>query len=696
MFRQAAIWLLLVGVLVGGCARSTVDTPEPSSSTQKTSMQDVPLIPREVLFGNPQRAQARISPDGQWLSFLAPVEGVLNVWVAPVGDLSQAEAVTEDKIRGISSHRWAYDGKHILYRQDKGGDENWHVYATHVETRSTKDLTPIEGVNAQIEDVSHHFPNEILIGLNDRDPRLHDIWRVNLETGERELVQENHGVAGYVTDDHFRVRLSMNYTPQGGQLWQVPENGDEETDPKGKSKITWKDFQKFGPEDAMNSGPSGFDKTGQVFYYEDSRDRDTAGLFAMDLSTNEVKLLADDPRCDVGGIVAHPTEKNIQAVSFTFARREWKILDDSIAEDFEYLKSVEDGEFLITSRTLDDSVWTVAYILDNGPVKFYRYEREQAREAHYLFSSRDDLDDYPLVKMHAPVIKSRDGLNLVCYLSLPPGSDPDGDGRPDQPVPMVLDVHGGPWARDGWGFNAYHQWLANRGYAVLNVNFRGSTGFGKKFGNAANGEWSGKMHDDLLDAVEWAVQEGIAMPEKIAIMGGSYGGYATLVGLTFTPEVFACGVDIVGPSSLITLMENIPPYWGPFLPVMKLRVGDWETDEGKAQLLKMSPLSHVEKIERPLLIGQGANDPRVTQVEADQIVAAMTEKGIPVTYVLYPDEGHGFRVPANRMSFNAVTEAFLAKHLAGRFEPVGDDFEGASILVPTGAKDVPGLAEALK
>ncbi|MEM9657883.1 MAG: S9 family peptidase, partial [Planctomycetota bacterium] len=312
-----------------------------------------------------------------------------------------------------------------------------------------------------------------------------------------------------------------------------------------------------------------------------------------------------------------------------------------------------------------------------------------------LFSSRDDLDEYELVKMHTPVIPSRDGLDLVAYLSLPPGSDPDGDGVPDSPKPLVLDVHGGPWARDSWGYNPYHQWLANRGYAVLNVNYRGSTGFGKDFVNAANGEWAGKMHDDLVDAVNWAVDNKIADGDKVCIMGGSYGGYATLVGLTFTPELFACGVDIVGPSSLVTLLQNVPPYWAPFMPVMKVRVGDVDTEEGREELLKRSPLTLVDKIERPLLIGQGANDPRVTQLEADQIVKAMESRDIPVTYVLYPDEGHGFSLEENRMSFNAVTEAFLAEYLGGRMEPIGDDFEGASLHVPAGAEVVPGIKDAL-
>ena len=726
MFTELTLWTVVVSMLLGGCTQSETKTKpalpaaesvgetkpaaapstvaadstatetsdsKPDSpaaagpATEPDAMEKTPLIPREVLFGNPQRAQARLSHDGKWLSYQAPVDGVLNIWVAPADDLSKAQAVTEEKVRPISGHSWAFDNQHILYVQDKNGDENFHLYATDVVTRETKDLTPIEGVRAELQEASEKFPNEVLVGLNDRDKRYHDIWRINIQTGEKQLVQQNSGVAGYLTDDDYRVRMAMNYTPTGGQVLQVPETEGDTS--------KWKDFLEFGPEDGMTSGPAGFDKTGQTLYLEDSRNRNTAGLFTMDLKTGETTLIADDPRTDVGGVLVHPTEKNIQAVSFTYARTEWKILDPAIAPDIEFLKKFQDGEFIVTSRTQDDSQWTVAYILDNGPVKFYRYLRTPERKMVFLFNNRDDLADYPLVKMHDRVIKSRDGLDLVCYLSLPPGVDADGDGVPDHPVPLILDVHGGPWSRDGWGLNGTHQWLANRGYAVLNVNYRGSTGFGKEFLNASNGEWSGKMHNDLLDAVQWAIDQKIADKDKVAIMGGSYGGYATLVGLTYTPDTFACGVDIVGPSSLVTLLQNVPDYWQPFMPVMKMRVGDVNTEEGRAALLQRSPLTLVDKIKRPLLIGQGANDPRVKQAEADQIVKAMTDKKIPVTYVLYPDEGHGFHRPENNTSFNAVTEAFLAEQLGGRFQPVGDDFKGSTITVPTGADHVPGLEQAL-
>jgi len=338
--------------------------------------------------------------------------------------------------------------------------------------------------------------------------------------------------------------------------------------------------------------------------------------------------------------------------------------------------------------------WMVAYVVDDGPVQYYRYNRGE-KSAEFLFTQRMALEGLSLANMHPVVIKSRDGLDLVSYYTLPVGSDSDFDGRPDEPLPMVLFVHGGPWARDNWGYNSVHQWLANRGYVVLSVNFRSSTGFGKEFTNAGNLEWGNKMHDDLIDAVNWTVQEGIANPDQVAIMGGSYGGYATLWGMTNSSDTFACGVDIVGISNLVTLLETIPPYWEPQIELFATRVGDHRTEEGRAFLTRRSPLTYVDQIEKPLLIGQGANDPRVRQAESDQIVQAMQDANIPVTYLLYTDEGHGFARPENRLSFFAVTDAFLAEHLGGRYEPIGDDFEGSSIIVQSGAEDVPGLAEAI-
>ena len=334
--------------------------------------------------------------------------------------------------------------------------------------------------------------------------------------------------------------------------------------------------------------------------------------------------------------------------------------------------------------------------MDTGPVRYYRYDRG-TKKADFLFTNRRELEGKPLAKMHPIVIKSRDGMNLVSYLTLPSWTDPDLDGRPAKPVPMVLFVHGGPWARDNWGYNPYHQWLANRGYAVLSVNFRGSTGFGKEFINASNFEWAGKMHDDLLDAVDWAIKPRASRARiKSASWAAATAAMQPLVGLTFTPDTFACGVDIVGPSNLLTLLNSIPPYWAPMVEVFTKRVGDHRTEDGKKLLTERSPLTYVDKIRKPLLIGQGANDPRVKQAESDQIVEAMKKRNIPVTYVLYPDEGHGFRRPENSKSFNAVAESFLAEHLGGRFEPMSEDLTGSSIQIPEGVDSIKGLPDSVK
>jgi dipeptidyl aminopeptidase/acylaminoacyl peptidase len=636
------------------------------------------------LFGNPDRASVQLSPDGQRISYLAPLEGVLNVWVGPTDSPESARPVTRDQARGIRFYGWTYTNDHLAYIQDKDGDENWHVYIVDLASGDIRDLTPIEGVQARIQETSPQFPEELLIGLNDRNPQLHDVYRINIVTGTSELVQQNDGFAGFLTDENFNVRFALRLTSDGGsEMLRLTETGH------------WERFIKVDMEDTLTTSPIGFDKTGSVMYLVDSRGRNTAALTSLNLDTGELTLIAEDDRADVSDTVAHPTEKTLQAVAFTYLRKEWQTLDPSIAPDLDYLRTVADGDIEVTSRTLDNRHWIVAYLLDNGPVRYYHYDREQ-KDARFLFTNRKALEGLPLARMHPVSIKSRDNRDLVSYYTLPLDSDQEEDGHPDHPLPAVLLVHGGPWHRDDWGYNPLHQLLANRGYAVLSVNFRGSTGLGKDFINAANLEWGGKMHDDLIDAVQWAIDQGMVDPERVAIMGGSYGGYATLVGMTFTPDIFACGVDIVGPSNLFTLINSIPPYWQPQIELWATRVGDHRTEEGQALLNERSPLSYVDQIRRPLLIGQGANDPRVKQSESDQIVQAMQAKGIPVTYVLYPDEGHGFARPENNLSFFAAAEAFLSKCLGGRHEPVGEDFKGSSITVPSGKEHVPGLAEALQ
>jgi dipeptidyl aminopeptidase/acylaminoacyl peptidase len=691
-FSSSLFMAALFMVACGG-AQTTQSGPDSTESTAKeagaaqhriTGTPSDSLIPRKAFFGDPDRAKARISPDGTRVSYLSPSEGMLNVWVAPVHDLSQATVVTQDRTRPVRRYFWAYTDQHIIYSQDAGGNEDWHVYSVDLQTGKALDLTPLDKVQARIMKVSHKHPRTVVIGLNDRDPRYHDVYKVDIVTGERTLLQQNDGFITFSIDDDYNVRLAARMAEDGGQEVLKPAKGGE-----------WKPLMTIPHADAMTTSMLYVDDKGRTAYLFDSRDRNTSALYSLDLGKLKRKLLAEHDKADASSVLQHPTKNTIQAVSFNHTRREWKILDASIKPDFKSLAELDSGEFTVVDRTRDDRTWVVAFSGADRPVKYYLWDRK-AKKGQFLFTDRKDLEGLELSPMHPVVIESRDGLELVSYLTLPVGSDADGDARPDSPLPMVLLVHGGPWGRDTWGYNPLHQLLANRGYAVLSVNFRGSTGFGKQFVNAADGQWGLTMHDDLLDAVTWATAQGVAQDGKVCIMGGSYGGYATLAGLTFTPETFACGVDIVGPSNLITLLKAIPPYWAPMVNMFKTRVGDWTTKEGEALLTDRSPLTHADKIRRPLLIGQGANDPRVAQRESDQLVEAMQKNNIPVTYVLFPDEGHGFARPANNLAFFAVTEAFLSAHLGGFYQPMSaQDFKGSSITIPVGAKGIPGLPEGV-
>ncbi|MCA9242951.1 MAG: S9 family peptidase [Phycisphaerales bacterium] len=646
------------------------------------------LIPRRALFGNPQRAEVTLSPDGRRLAYLAPVDGVMNIWVATLDDVAGAAPVTSEAGRGVRTYVWAFNSEQILFLKDKEGDENWHVWVCDVSRRESRDVTPIAVdattlVAARIQELSAYFPDEVLIGVNDRDPRLHDIYRVNLRDGSSRRVWENDGAAAAITDDQLNLRLTIGLGQDGSEQYAKIVDGVSEP------------FFAVPHEDALMTIPVGFDSTGKRLYMVDTRGRNTAALVALDMDTGETKPIFADARADVDKWLIHPTQKTVQAVSVNDERRRWVCLDPTVEKDFARLRSVNQGDPIVTSRSLDDRLWTIAFVSDTFGVTYYLYDRRSG-ELTALFSARPDLQAYTLAPMRPASIKARDGLRLVSYLTLPVGSDTDDDGKPESSLPTVLLVHGGPWARDYWGYDPQHQWLANRGYAVLSVNFRGSTGFGKDFVNAGDREWAGRMQDDLLDAVQWAIDDGIADRNRVAIMGGSYGGYATLVGLTSTPDVFACGVDIVGPSSLVTLLESAPPYWQPVIDVFVRRVGDHRTKTGRAELLARSPLSHADQIRKPLLIAHGANDPRVKQAESDQIVDAMRSRAIPVTYVLYPDEGHGFARPENRLSFFAIAEAFLAEHLGGRVEAIGDAFGGSSLRVLAGADQTPGLSDSLR
>jgi dipeptidyl aminopeptidase/acylaminoacyl peptidase len=622
---------LLAVVVIGGCA---------ATGTQGGAAAPG-LLDRATVFGNPSRTQARISPDGRYLSWLAPDEGVLNVFVAPASNPAAARAVTRDRSRGIRAHYWSPSSEHLLYLQDQGGNENHHLYAARADgAGQVRDLTPVaDGVRATLEGLSDRVPGKVLVGLNDREPALSDLYLVDIASGEREHVLENPGYGSIIVDNDLVPRLATQELPEGGARWER-FTGDR-----------WAPFLRIPAEDVLNTYVAGFDATNEQVFLIDSRDRDTAALTAMTLATGDTEVLAADPRADIQTLIQHPRSKVPLAFASEYERRRWQALDDGMATTLAAIAEQVDGDISIVSMTETAETLLLAVDSSVAPLAYYRYDVTPAT-LEKLFDVRPALVGKPLARMQSRVIDARDGVPLVSYLTLPVGSDPDGDGVPAEPLPMVLYVHGGPWARDSYGYNSVHQWLANRGYAL---------------------------------------------PDRVAIMGGSYGGYATLVGVSFTPDRFACGVDIVGPSSLVTLVESFPAYWAPFLANSWFKfVGDPTVSADRSDMLARSPITRVADIRAPLLIGQGQNDPRVTKLESDQLVAAMAKRGASVTYLNYPDEGHGFARPENRLSFFATTEAFLSQCLGGTYQPIGADFQGSSVEVLHGADVVPGLAEALQ
>ena len=605
------------------------------------------LIPRSVLFGNPTRVSPAISPDGTRLAYLAPVDGVLNVWVGTRGG-DDFRPVTDDRDRGVRFFTWAHDNRHLLHVQDRGGDEDWHLFATDLEGAATRDLTPFEHVQAQVVAMEKRFPSTLLVGLNRRTPKLHDVYRLDLSSGELLPIAENPGFAGWVADSQLRVRGAVQPTEDGGLVILVRDAVDGD----------WRALDTVGHEDALSTVPIGFVDGDSALLMLSSRGANTRRLVRRGLDGRELVLLEDE-RYDVGAVVRHPDTREPQLATVLRDRADIAVLDPSIAADVDRLRAAHHGDLSIAGRDHAGRTWLAGFTADDGPIAYFAYDRSTGR-ADFLFTHRPELEGRVLARMEPFFFTARDGLTVHGYLSFPPGAGRDR-------LPAVLDVHGGPWARDVWGFNPEAQWLANRGYLCVQVNFRGSTGYGKRFLNAGDREWARRMHDDLIDAVGWVVERGYVDPGRVGIYGGSYGGYAALVGATFTPDVFRCAVDICGPSSLRTLIESIPPYWTPMLAQFHTRVGNPATEADF--LWSRSPLSRVGDIRIPLLVAQGANDPRVKQAEAEQIVAALREKGIPHEYLLFPDEGHGFAKPENRLRFYAAAERFLAEHLGGRCEP---------------------------
>ena len=640
-------------LLIGGCASRVAQLP--------------PLISREVFFASAAKKDPQISPDGKHLAYLGrDPKNVLQIWLRSLkgGDDRQ---LTTEPVRGIQHYTWAYDNRHIILAREANGDENWQIHTLDIASGAIRNLTPYKDVRSLLVGLSPLRPDTVLVAMNLRNRRFYDVYRIDIGTGDTRMVNRNGGRQfWWAADNELNVRVAAAFAG---------------TIARDTPRQPWRTVRKW--QVAEYGKYFGFSADGTTFFMSGSQE-EAGVLVAIDLASGQETALASDPAYDVEDVFIHPTTREIQAVGFYRDKLEWQVLDPSIAEDFAILRKVRKGEFNVVHppyespilysrnlgrRDLDDKIWVVSYESDDGPVHYYAYDRA-SKNATFLFSEHPEVESFQLAAMKPMSYQSRDGLTIHGYLTFP--EDP-----PAQKLPAVLFVHGGPWLRDRWGYYNVVQWLANRGYAVLQVNYRGSTGYGRKFVHASYKEWGGKMHDDLIDGVDWLIATGIADPKRIAIMGGSYGGYAALVGLTLTPDVFAAGVSSVGISNLISHYNNYPPYWSLFKPRFRARVGDPQKEQ---ELLKArSPLFHVDDIKAPLLIAHGVNDARVVASESEQMVAAMRLVNKPVEYIVYQDEGHRQWRPETKYDYYAKVEEFLAKYLGGRYEPLTDSPASAAI-----------------
>jgi dipeptidyl aminopeptidase/acylaminoacyl peptidase len=650
--------LLLIAVATF-CAALTLVVSAVSVAAQPKGQP--PLIDRELFFGDPEISGAQISPDGNFIAFIKPFKGTRNVWVKRTeASFDSAKPVTADTARPIPAYFWSRDGKYILFVQDKAGDENYLVYAVNPadapaagqDVSAARNLTDLKGVRAEIVSVPRSEPDLLYVAINDRDKAWHDLYKVRISTGERTLIRQNNDhITSWVFDLNDKLRMAT----------RVADNGDTEVlrvDDKGFTKV-------YSCNVFENCGPVRYHKDGQRVYFITNKGAgvDLTKLELFDPATGKEELVESDPlnRVDFGGAEFSEVTDEMVLTSYEDERQRLYWKNKSFEADYKLLqKKLPGKEIGLGSSTRDEQLWLISAGRDTEPGERYLFDR-RTKKLTLQYRIREKLSRDLLASMQAVKYKSSDGLEIPAFLTLPKGVAPKG-------LPVVIFPHGGPWARDSWGYNPFAQFWANRGYAVLQPNFRGSTGYGKKFIDAGNKQWGDKMQDDITWGAKYLVAQGIADSKRLGIMGGSYGGYATLAGVTFTPDLYAAAVDYVGPSNLNTLLETIPPYWEAGRQLFYQRMGDPTTPEGKAQLDRQSPLSSANKIKTPLLVVQGANDPRVNKREADQIVIALRDRGFPVAYIVAPDEGHGFARPVNNMAMFASAEKFFATFLSGRYQ----------------------------
>jgi len=656
----AALFVLIAGAGIPPAAAQSAGLP--------------PLLDRELFFGNPEIAAAQLSPDGQYMAFLKPWSDTRNIWVKKTNEpFEAARRVTAETKRPVPAFFWTRDSRLILYVKDNDGDENFNVWAVDPgatpvagqDVPPSRNLTDAKGARAFIYDVPKTSPDTIYVGLNDRDAAWHDVYKVSISTGTRELVRKNTDrIAGWLFDLGGQLRMAIRTTDKGDtEILKVLPEGF-------KTVYTCNVFETCGPER--------FHKDGKRVYMQTNKgDVELTRLVLFDPEAGTEELVESDPkqRVDFGGAIFSEASDELVGTTYEDERTRVYFRDKAWEADYKTLQAKFPGRDVdLASSTADDRLILIAAYSDTDPGERYLFDR-QSKKLTLQYKVRERIPREHMAEMKAVRYPSSDGLEIPAFLTLPKGVPPKG-------LPAILLPHGGPWARDGWGFNNLAQFLANRGYAVLQPNFRGSTGYGKKFLNAGNKQWGDKMQDDVTWGVKYLVAQGIADPKRVGIMGGSYGGYATLAGVAFTPDVYAAAVSIVGPSNLITLLESIPPYWEAGRIIFHERMGNPTTPEGKAQLVRQSPLTSAGKITTPLLIAQGANDPRVKKAESEQIVIALRDRGFPVEYILAPDEGHGFARPVNSMALWAASERFFAKHLGGRVQ------EGATPEVTARLKEI--------
>ncbi|MGH6631766.1 S9 family peptidase [Sphingopyxis sp.] len=674
---RAVVWtaaLLGAAIMVGAL---------PAVGAEPGAARRASLVPRGALFASPTYFELQISPDGKQLAFLHPLNGVLNVWVAPLDDPKAATPVTRFDTRPPDSFQWSPDGRYILVLKDVGGEEHSQLWVANLEKRTVVNVTADPAVQTKIVKLSKRRPGEILVGMNIRDRRYRDIYRIDLATGQRtEVLRNDQNYIDIVADPDFNIRLGVRGNVDGSSTYF-------RLDPAGPSE-----FMTIPLVSLRNSKILGLDGEGKLLMF-DSRTSDRANLVSVDLATGKQTQLAASGRADIVDTLFYEASGTLLATREDPLVSEWTVRSDEVRAEFTALEAAAAGPFRIVDQTPDNARWLLLETVPNRPDRYSWWNRKD-RTLVPLLSTRPDLDKQSLARRIPVTIASRDGLGLPSYLTLPTGAKLGADGMPVTPVPMVLLVHGGPWLRDDLAFDPQHAWLADRGYAVLSVNFRASGGFGSDFMAKGDRKWSETMHDDLLDGVRWAIDKGVTAKDRVAVMGLSYGGYSTLVSLSFTPDTFQCGVDLAGPSNLVRQVASMPDWWTWQRPQFVNRVGDPATKEGAADLMRRSPIARVDAISKPLLVTNGANDPRIFPSQSEEIVDALKARGKPVTYAFYPDEGHVYAKDATNISFAAIAEHFLSKCLGGPAEPYGDDLAGSQVELKTGAAFVPGLERALE